>query len=229
MKIYQILSRGELKNYSYLIVDKNKALALDPFDGNELFEKIKSLNLQLVGIINTHQHEDHICGNDSLQRLSDCKIFDSLEDQQIIKLNQLELKILNTPGHTANDISVLLSLKGKPYAIFTGDTLFNAGVGNCHSGDVNLLFNSIDQIYQKLPDQILIYPGHDYFEKNLKFSLSVEPDNEFVKKYLANNCEEITTLEIEKKINPFLRLENINIQGSSQEVFKQLRKLRDRF
>ena len=96
----------------------------------------------------------------------------------VVKVGKtVELEALDTPGHTMSHVC-LLSHTDQP-ALFCGDTLFNAGAGNCHNGGhPEELYKTFDQQLAKLPQSTLIYPGHDYIENNLRFTLNREPDNE---------------------------------------------------
>lgn len=140
--------------------------------------------------------------------------------------------------------------QGKSKAIFTGDTLFNAGVGNCYrGGDPEILARTIlEQIYP-LENEIVLYPGHDYLESNLKFTLSLDPSNQYAidtlkeSDRLQKDVEFLTTtLGKEKKINTFLQcdrpskdlLENLRkkstlhvTKNDPKSVFVSLRSLRD--
>ena len=88
--------------------------------------------------------------------------------------NTIELTVLETPGHTMHSIC-LHDKKG--HAIYTGDTLFNCGCGNCHNGgDPEVMFNTFETQLQHLPDETHIYPGHDYIRNNLAFAKSLQPD-----------------------------------------------------
>ena len=158
---------------------------------------------------------------------------------------EIEFMVMDTPGHTMSHIC-LLSITDKP-ALFSGDTLFNAGAGNCHNGGhPEELFDTFNKQFKNLDPDTLIYPGHDYLENNLNFTLNREPNNQDAQnllKELKNNIipgEIKTTLRIEEKINTFFRLSNKDIinnlreefpdmssSPSEKEVFLHLRKMRN--
>ena len=114
-------------------------------------------------------------------------------------------------------------------ALFCGDTLFNAGAGNCHHGGhpAELYDTFADQL-AKLPDDTLIYPGHDYIGNNLEFTLDREPDNDKAKSLLAEvknqdpNAPLVSTLALEKEINTFFRLRNPTVIAKLREAFSDL-------
>jgi hydroxyacylglutathione hydrolase len=122
----------------------------------------------------------------------------------VIKVGKtVELESLDTPGHTMSHVC-LLSRTDEP-ALVCGDTLFNAGAGNCHSGGhpVELYHTFTGQLAQ-LPDETLIYPGHDYIANNLRFTLDREPDN------------------ARAEVNTFFRLHNPSVIAQLREAFPDL-------
>jgi hydroxyacylglutathione hydrolase len=114
-------------------------------------------------------------------------------------------------------------------ALFSGDTLFNAGAGNCHNGGhPDELYETFDSQLERLPDDTRVYPGHDYLINNLRFTLDREPDNEAAKRMLARyehqdpNDAVVTTLAEEKEFNTFFRLQNPTIVARLREAFPEL-------
>jgi hydroxyacylglutathione hydrolase len=145
------------------------------------------------------------------------------------KMELLELNLLN---------------KNIPYAIFTGDCFFNAGVGNCHNGgNPEIMFQTINQIFENFSDELIIYPGHEYLKKNLEFTLKYDEKNSKAQKFYdeVKNCNldevfYINKMKTEREINNFLRLKdptlrkNLNLTGASdKQVFLTLRELRNKF
>jgi len=134
---------------------------------------------------------------------------------------------MDTPGHTMCHIC-LRSHTERP-ALFSGDTLFNAGAGNCHNGGhpEDLYTTFVDQL-AKLPAETRFYPGHDYIENNLRFTLAREPDNAAAKALLPDVTghdparARVTTLHEEKQINTFLRLSGPSVIAALREVFSDL-------
>ena len=95
----------------------------------------------------------------------------------VIKIGRtVELETLDTPGHTRAHVCLLAH--GDAPALFCGDTLFNAGAGNCHNGgDPGLLYETFVNQLAQLPDATRVYPGHEYMARNLAFTLDREPGN----------------------------------------------------
>ena len=154
---------------------------------------------------------------------------------------------MDTPGHTM--CHICLRSHGDEPALFSGDTLFNAGAGNCHNGGnpEDLYATFVDQL-ARLPDGTRVYPGHDYIENNLRFTLAREPDNVAANEMLPRVSGQdpatarVTTLAEEKRINTFLRLTSASVIAKLREdfpdlperpdaktVFVKLRELRNRW
>jgi len=122
----------------------------------------------------------------------------------------------------------LLARAGQP-ALFCGDTLFNAGAGNCHNGGHPAeLYKTFSEQLAKLPASTLIYPGHDYIENNLRFTLSREPDNRRARELLGRLADQdpgnayVTTLDVEREINTFFRLTSPTVIAKLREAFPDL-------
>lgn len=173
MLFKQIKYRGD--NFSYIIADETtrEAAIVDPSLNQDVLMKfIKDQKLRLNYIIDTHGHGDHTSGNDNLKRASGAqivahKISDvrkdvSVEDGDILKLGKIIIKVIHTPGHTPDSISLLVDGK-----TLTGDTLF---IGECGrtdlpGGNPTDMYHSLFDKLWKLEDKIEVYPGHDYGPK----------------------------------------------------------------
>jgi hydroxyacylglutathione hydrolase len=114
-------------------------------------------------------------------------------------------------------------------ALFSGDTLFNAGAGNCHNGgNPEDLYTTFVEQLAKLPAETRVYPGHDYIENNLRFTLAREPDNAAAGALLPEVTGQdpakakVTTLHEEQQINTFLRLSSPSVIAALREVFPDL-------
>ncbi len=122
----------------------------------------------------------------------------------------------------------LLSHTDQP-ALFCGDTLFNAGAGNCHSGGhPSALYGTFATQLAGLPDDTLIYPGHDYIANNLRFTLDREPDNGRAAALLEDVADQdtdqalVSTLGLEKEINTFFRLHSPMVIKTLRQAFPDL-------
>ena len=146
----------------------------------------------------------------------------------VIKVGKtVDLECLDTPGHTMSHVC-LLSKTDQP-ALFSGDTLFNAGAGNCHNGGhPNDLYDTFQNQLEKLDDDTQIYPGHDYLINNLQFTLDREPDNATAGQLLAAvenqdpNDALVTTFSQEREVNTFFRLDSPTVMARLQEQFPEI-------
>lgn len=237
-------AHNELRNYSYLIHDNHTdhAWVIDPYDAAPIIDYIKKNGLVLKGILNTHQHFDHIRGNAPLIEVFDAEE-EKLKNTEKLRLgDNYVLEFLDSPGHTMDHQVFVWKRDESPLALFSGDTLFNSGVGNCSGGgDVNALYTTTKTLMATLPRETLLYPGHDYRRRNLEFALKVEPENKSIKERLYElknmSTEDLpaVSLEEEMQVNPFLRLESEEIRSqlgfssNEKELFIKLRGLRDKW
>jgi hydroxyacylglutathione hydrolase len=240
MIVEQIWTGNAYRNFNYLVAcpETGDALAIDPLDHEKCLAAAREHGWAITQILNTHEHGDHTGGNKAVVAATGAKIIAhknagkripnmdiGVGAGDIVKVGAtVELECLDTPGHTMSHIC-LLSKTEQP-ALFSGDTLFNAGAGNCHNGGhPNELYETFHEQLATLDDSTRIYPGHDYLVNNLRFTLDREPDNGDARRMLAA-CEQqdpanalITTLATERQINTFFRLESPSIIARLQEQF----------
>lgn len=170
LQVDQIKSKGD--NFAYIIWDEldRQAVVIDPgFNGDEVVSRAKKEALNIRLIIATHHHLDHSAGMRKVKeelggdlaahKLTKLKTDRKLSDGETIQIGSLEMRIIHTPGHTDDGISILID-----GSVFTGDTLF---IGECGrtdlpGGDSRALFESLFGKLLKLADDTRVYPGHDY-------------------------------------------------------------------
>ncbi len=243
MIVKQIWTGNAYRNFNYLIVcpETGEALAVDPLDHEKCLGAAKDAGWDITQVLNTHEHGDHIGGNSQVIAATGAKLLAhenakgkipdidrGLAAGDVIRVGKtVELESLDTPGHTMSHVC-LLSHTDTP-ALFCGDTLFNAGAGNCHSGGHPAeLYQTFAGQLAKLPDATLIYPGHDYITNNLEFTLDREPDNAKAKSLLADVGGQdpddalVSTLGLEKEINTFFRLHSPSVIARLREAFPDL-------
>ena len=183
--------------FTYLISSGKgrEALIIDPVleNTNDYILFLKKLNLKLVKVIDTHVHADHVSGLKELKQQTDCAILMGekslsevvtikVKDNEKIKIENIELTSVYTPGHTSCSYSFLMNDR-----IFTGDTLLIDGTGRTdfQNGDPVAQYHSLFGRILKLSDETFVYPAHDY--KGEKFS----------------------TIGKQKKTNPRLQVESV--------------------
>jgi hydroxyacylglutathione hydrolase len=243
MIVEQIWTANAGRNFNYLIAceETGEALAVDPLDHQKCLAAAKAKGWTITQILNTHEHRDHTGGNQQMVAATGAKVLahagakdripemdQGLRAGDVIRVGRtVELECLDTPGHTMSHICLMAH--ADPPALFCGDTLFNAGAGNCHNGGhPNELYNTFVGQLVKLPEETLVYPGHDYIARNLGFTLDREPDNAKAREMLPAMERQdpgkalVTTLKLEKEINTFFRLANPTVIRRLRETFSDL-------
>ncbi len=243
MIVKQIWTGNNYRNFNYLIACKEtgEALAIDPLDSDKCLKAAKDEGWDITQVLNTHEHHDHTGGNEAVVKATGAKILAhknardkianvarGLGAGDIIKVGKtVELEAMDTPGHTM--CHICLRAHGDQPALFSGDTLFNAGAGNCHNGgDPGLMYKTFADQLDKLPENTLIYPGHDYIENNLRFTLNREPDNAAAQAALGRiagqnlNAAHVTTMSEERTFNTFFRLGSTSVIAKLRESFPDL-------
>lgn len=241
-------------NYVYLLhdTDTNVVAIVDPSEPAPVIEALSAKKWHPSLIINTHHHADHIGGNEALIAKYGCKLIGphaekhriSGMDQTVTEGDQIQVgsqvgQIFETPGHTKGHISVFFP--GGP-ALFAGDTLFALGCGRMFEGTPTEFWTSLLKL-RALPDETLLYCGHEYTQSNARFALSIDPSNSV----LISLADEVgrrraqglptvpSRLGDEKQANPFLRADDDELAGvigageDPTNTFALIRKLKDNF
>lgn len=252
----EVIQISALKdNYTYFLIEKESGLTacVDPSLADPILNLLNEKNLPLDFILNTHHHFDHVGGNLELKEKTQCKIIGAkidknripgidicLKDKEKFYLGSSECIVIETPGHTVGHICFYFHSDN---ILFSGDTLFALGCGRLFEGTPRQMWKSL-KLIKHLPEKTHIYCGHEYTETNSNFAVSLLPNDQDLK----NKNKEIlslrrngvstipTTIEEEKKFNPFLKvdeidyLERINLKNMEEnEAFEKIRKLRDAF
>ena len=242
-------------NYIWVIVNETSLTftCVDPGDAAPVLTYARTNNLSLSHILLTHHHTDHTAGvADLVQAFPQVQVYGPrdermntvnviVRDEDVVHIDQFDFRVLSIPGHTSTHICYQEPAKSW---LFCGDTLFSAGCGRVFDGTIEQLHNSI-QLLKNLPDNTQIYCGHEYTRQNLRFAKSIEPNNEMVNSYAhyletnEKSCSLPSTIALEKKINPFMRTDSVDLQqfartkniitDNSLEIFQYLRKLKDNF
>ena len=186
--IFKQVFDTKTSTYTYLIASAKgrEAIIIDPVLENveDYISTLKQLDLKLVKVIDTHIQADHITGASKLKQATNCTTImgehtpaDTVEikvkDQEIINIDNLKIKSMYTPGHTSDSYSFLLN-----NYLFTGDTLLINGTGRTdfQNGSSKDAYNSLFNNLLKLPEETLVYPGHDY---NGKFSSTIGNEKKY--------------------------------------------------
>ena len=243
MIVEQIWTGNAYRNFNYLIAcgETGEALAIDPLDHAKCLATAAARGWRITQVLNTHEHFDHTGGNAAMIAATGAKLLAhanakgaiegidrGLRAGDTIKVGtSVELEALDTPGHTMSHVC-LRSHTDAP-ALFCGDTLFNAGAGNCHHGGHPAeLYKTFSEQLARLPGDTRIYPGHDYIENNLRFTLDREPDNRRAQQMLEQLAGQdpsqayVSTLDVEREVNTFFRLTSPTVIARLRETFPDL-------
>ena len=252
MIVEQFICRSD--NFAVLLHDPASGLTgvIDAPDGAAILAQLQHFSWKPDFVFITHHHGDHVEGIPALKAAGATIIGPhdeqdripgldrTLSDGDIFHFGAHEIKALSTPGHTDGALSYHIA---DAQLLFAGDTLFSLGCGRLFEGTPQTMRRSLARL-KDLPDDTLLYCGHEYSESNARFALKIDPENPA----LRERAQEITALRQhnrmtlpvslgrEKQTNPFLRWDDPVIraaldlkQASDDAVFAELRKLKDHF
>jgi hydroxyacylglutathione hydrolase len=228
-------------NYAYLIVDPDskQAAVVDCAEAEPVLRAVHTAGVELTAILPTHHHWDHIGGNEDLLKQLRLEVYGyrgqgaripgctrEVDEGQVVRVGALAARIIFIPAHTSGHIAYYFETQGR---VFTGDTLFAGGCGRLFEGDAAMMMASLSKL-MALPDETEVYFGHEYTEKNLRFALTLEPDNQALREKHAWAAEQArqglptvpTTIASEKATNPFFRWKSPELRASIQRQFPGL-------
>ena len=242
-------------NYAYILHDtlSKKTTLVDAPDFAPIKEYLDKEKWGLDSILITHHHDDHIYGVAELVEHYDPLVYGaaadrkrlpnldiSLSDKDKFSVCNLIFKCIDVSGHTLGHLAFYCASEN---IVFTGDSLMTLGCGRIFEGTPQQMLNSLNQL-KRLPNNTIVYSGHEYAAQNARFALSVDLNNSDLKsraKQIMRNIElKIPnvgfSLEEEMQTNPFLRSNAVEIRASlglnnnsDLEVFTKLRTMKDNF
>ena len=207
-------------NYIWTLRNDRFAAVVDPGDARPVLDYLKRERLQLCAILATHHHPDHVGGIADLLAQRAVPVYGPrgepipavtrpVGEGDAVQIAELGLRfnVLDIPGHTRAHVAYYGA-----NSLFCGDTLFACGCGRLFEGTAPQMVGSLAKL-AALPDETLVYSGHEYTMANIGFALEVEPDNEELAARAASDAEKRkseqptlpSTIGREKKTNPFLR------------------------
>ena len=249
------LVRCRSDNYAVLFHDaeSGETALVDAPEFGPIDVALQETGWNLTHILITHHHADHVAANEELKAKHGATIIGpeknrgqipgmdrGVRDGDKIDFGGEVIDVLAVPGHTLGHVAYYMCASK---VVFTGDTLFSLGCGKIFEGDGELMWHSLDML-RHLPEQTMMYCGHEYTLNNAEFALTVEPGNvdlqkraEEVRRLVREGRPTIpVSIGLEKKTNPFLRpdsyeiRENLNMHGvENWRVFAALRERKDQF
>lgn len=249
----QFICRSD--NFGVLIHDPQRQLtiSIDAPEEEPIVARLNEHGWRLDHIFTTHHHQDHVEANIALKRAHGCTITGPANEADripgidrkvsggdVFSLGDIEVHVMDTPGHTLGHVSYWLPGER---TVFAADTLFALGCGRLLEGTPEMMWNSLTSL-AALPDDTAVYCGHEYTEANARFAVTIEPDNaellqraEAVRRLRAEGKMTLpTTIGLEKRTNPFLRANEPGIRARlglrdapAAAVFAEIRRRKDDF
>ena len=242
-------------NFGVLVHDPSTGATatIDAPEAAPVEAALKATGWRLTDILVTHHHSDHTAGIPELKRRHGCRVTAPrkeaaripdvdvmVSEGDAVKVGSLTANVIETPGHTLGQINYFFPADR---LLFAGDTLFSIGCGRVIEGTPEMMWQSLLKL-RALPDDTKIYCGHEYTEANIRFALTVEPDNKALRARAAEAKRQIgagqatipTTMNAEKQANVFLRADVPSVAAAvglagkpAAQVFKEVRERKNRF
>lgn len=221
-------------NYIWMLHDGARAVVVDPGDAAPVEEALDRLKLNLVAILVTHHHGDHVGGVDQLRQRLTGPVHGPASERiptpyvahvegDVVEILGLRFKVLDVPGHTAGHIAYTQLDEPTAPLLFCGDTLFSAGCGRLFEGTPAQMHDSLSK-FASLPGDTKVCCTHEYTLSNLRFAAAVEPSNPAISSHIAQ-CQATraaglptlpSSIALELQINPFLRCTEPAVVGSAR-------------
>ncbi len=244
-------------NYAYVLLGEGVAAVVDSPEAGPVLAVLDAHRAALTHLLNTHHHPDHVGANrDLLARFPDAQVFGSRYDADHARIpgltravhdgdrflfGDLGCTVREVPGHTLGHIAYVFD----DGAAFVGDTAFVAGCGRLFEGTAAQMDRALNEVIAGLGDHVRLYCAHEYTLSNLRFALSVDGENETLRRYAeeakdlrARNVPTVpSTVALERAINPFFRADAPALRAAAgvpadaprHEVLGALRAMKDRF
>lgn len=242
-------------NYGVLLHDPatGATASIDAPDADAVERALKATGWNLTDILVTHHHADHTDGIKALKDKYKCRVVapageaakipavdETIREGETVKVGTLPANVIETPGHTLGHIAYWFH---HDRLAFVGDTLFSIGCGRVIEGTPSQMWDSLKKL-RDLPNDTAVYCGHEYTASNIKFALTIDPENPVLNARAAEVEQQLArgeptipvTIGDEKLANPFLRADaadlaaNIGMAGKPPaEVFADIRTRKNKF
>ncbi len=219
-------------NYIWTIRDARCAIVVDPGDAKPVFDYLAAEKLELVAVVITHHHADHIGGVAQLIKGRNIPVYgphdprvpdatQRLAEGESITLPHfgIQLTVMEVPGHTSSHIAFY-----GDDMLFCGDTLFAAGCGRLFEGTPAQMHDSLGK-FMRLPDTTRVYCAHEYTLANIRFAKAADPANSTLMDWesRAKAMREVdmptvpSTIGLERAANPFVRCTEASVVASASQ------------
>ncbi len=233
----------------------NRAFVVDPGNAAVVLKAIDEQRLTLTAVLLTHHHWDHVGGVAELQAKTGCEVVGAdrtlipvpdriTTDGDVLAIGEVAIHVVATPGHTRDSVCYHVpGPHGAQGIVYAGDTLFVGGCGRLLECDAATMWHSLRKL-AALPEDTLVYCGHDYTLENYEFAVSVAPGSRRIQDRLAEVQRTIeygqptipSTIAQEKATNIFLQADNPHVRATlgmtdlpAEQVFADLRRRKDAF
>ncbi|MEF2071391.1 hydroxyacylglutathione hydrolase [Consotaella aegiceratis] len=253
IEIRQFMCRSD--NFGVLVHDPQTGttISIDAPEERPIRAVLDETGWTLTHILTTHHHGDHVAANEALKQAYGATIIGPEKEQDripgldraakggdVLDVGGIRVEVIDTPGHTLGEISYYLP---EAKALFAADALFSLGCGRLFEGDAAMLWSSLQRL-RALPDETMLYCGHEYTATNAKCAVAIDPGNTALRNRIAEverlREEGQPTLPVllgtERLTNPFLRADDPILKGELEmldtdpiEVFAVMRKRRDQY
>jgi hydroxyacylglutathione hydrolase len=222
-------------NYIWMLHTQGKAWVVDPGEADPVLRALSDHQLELAGILITHHHGDHVGGVNRLTaEYPHTKVFGPAKESlnftysgvtegEDLEIFGTRVSVIDVPGHTAGHVAYFLNPDQIAPILFCGDTLFSGGCGRLFEGTPSQMHESLRKL-ASYPSATRVCCAHEYTLANLRFAITVEPDNLDLQAYVQS-CRSLrdaelptlpSTIGTELQINPFLRCVEPTVIASAE-------------
>jgi hydroxyacylglutathione hydrolase len=225
-------------NYAYLLRGEDGTVAvIDPSEPDGVRDAVEKTDLELHYILNTHHHGDHTGGNLVLKGTYGSRVIgpaaeadripgldETVDERRLLRLGAAEVQVIETPGHTLGHVSYYFP---REKMLFCGDTLFSLGCGRVFEGTMEQMWHSLVKL-KALPDDTMMFCGHEYTLGNARFCLGVEPENKALQARIAQAQEQRRKKQPTLPVSMGTEKEtNVLLRAGNAARFAELRRMKD--